>query len=163
MAVVREWWFHPDRIIDVRSLYERRGAEDVTLEVSEIDGRRIQEWRLRFRSGARVVYMVETELGPHGPGVGDDTRHVVHRRDHQVVDHPNGKRVTIDCECVMELVAARPGTTTILAVHRHRKVGGKWFERFLPPNNERSLLNRELRALATQCEMDLSSSGDSTV
>ena len=126
------------------------------VETMDSDGRRIREWTVRFRSGTEVKYMVETELGPDGPGVPGDDRHVIRTWDHQRVDYTTGRRVTIECENVTEFISAPSGTTEIISVHSHRKSGGKWFERFLPPNSERALLNRELRAMATQCEMDLS-------
>lgn len=152
---VVEWWLHPDRLADHRAILERRGATEIAVESSESDGRRVRVWTMRYR-GTTVEARTETELGPKGPGVAGDDRHVIRAWEHLHVDYPTGRTTTTECETVTELIAVSSDATKITSVHKHHRCDGKWFERFLPPNSERAALNRELRALATQCEMDLS-------
>jgi hypothetical protein len=46
-------------------------------------------------------------------------------------------------------------STEMISTHRHRTLGGRWYQRILPPINARTQMERELRALAARCESDL--------
>lgn len=153
---VVEWWQSPERKEEFLAALVARGMTNCTIEDSTQEPSRIRDSRWTAPTGSTMHQRIESKLGENGrPGgwVGGQFRIVMREVNH--VRFASGAEEIVDCDHTLEFTPCGTSRTEIVSTHNHRTVDGRWYHRLLPPRRAHVQMNRELREMASRCELAL--------
>lgn len=164
---VVSWWTSPGRREERRAHYERLNVSDFRYEETVEDGQRITEmgWTTRRsltqtgwtpRPGVQVSTRTASPIRPQGAAErASDGRAVLRAQFAGSRRWPNGREDLSRSESVLEFSELPEGRTRVRLTVTRYKEGVPWWEKILPPNDERRHLRMHLKDMIAHCEYHL--------
>jgi hypothetical protein len=164
---VVSWWASPERREERRAHYESLNVSDFKYEETLEDGRRITEtgWTTRRsltqtgwtpRPGLQLSLRMTSPTRPHGAVErAPDGRAVLRAQTVRSRRWPNGREDLSRSDLVLEFSELSESRTRVrLTVTQYRE-GVPWWEKILPPNDERRHRRMHLKDTIAKCEYHL--------
>jgi hypothetical protein len=161
---VVSWWTSPERREERRADYESLNVSDFRYEETVEDGQRITEmgWTTRRslthtgwtpRPGLQVSIR---SIRPQGAAErAPDGRAVLRVQSVGSRRWPNGRENLSRSDSVLEFSELPESRTRVRLTVTRYKEGVPWWEKILPPNDERSHLRIHLKDMIAKCEYHL--------
>jgi hypothetical protein len=157
---VVSWWTSPERRDERRAFLGSLDVADFRYEETLEDGQRITETGWTTRRGLQVSGRAVSPIRPHGAvDRAPDGRVLLRTQTFQSRRWPNGREDQSRSERVLEFRELSEGRTRVRLTVTRYKEGVPWWERLLPPNDERRHLRLHLKDTVAKCEHDLGTRG----
>lgn len=153
---VVSWWTSPERREERRARLENLDVSDFRYEETLQDGQRITETGWTTRRGLQVSGRTVSPIRPHGAVERDpDGRALLRTQTFQSSRWPNGREDLSRSELILEFRELSESRTRVRLTATRYKEGVPWWERLLPPNQERRHRRMHLKDTIAKCEHDL--------
>lgn len=157
---VVSWWTSPERREERRASHESLDVSDFRYEETLEDGQRITETGWTTRRGLQVSGRTVSPIRPLGAvDRAPDGRVLLRTQTCQSRRWPNGREDLSRSERVLEFRELSESRTRARLTVTRYKEGVPWWERLLPPNDERRHLRLHLKDAIAKCEHDLGTRG----
>lgn len=160
-AAVAGWYAAKERWDEQVATVRDRGVSELTEREWEADGKRHRELSWTCNHGKPGSLHFETVLGPQGVLLPTDRGFEVRREQVTQSHRVDGRQLRVTYRSVFEFRGLRNARgalvdlTEVVAAHQQVVVGGPWFERYLPPVNQRRQHQRQADEIARRCEAEL--------
>ena len=153
---VISWWTSPERRAELREQFESLDVSDFRYEETLDGEQRVTEMGWTARSGLQVSVRRVSPARPHEAlERTPDGRAVLRSQAVQTRRWPDGRERLSRTESVLEFRELSAGRTQLRATLARHREGVPWWEKVLPPNNERRHRRMHLKDEIAKCEHDL--------
>jgi hypothetical protein len=153
---VVSWWTAPERREKRREHLESLDVPDLRHQETLDEGQRLFEMDWTTRDGVQISLHTASPVRPDGVVErAPDGRVVLRAQTVQSRRWPNGREDLARADVVAEFSELSESRTRVCVTVTRYKEGVPWWERLLPPNDERRHRRMHLKDTIAKCEHDL--------